>query len=264
MARALFSSLVAGAGFRHAFFTRQGGVSQPPFASLSFSVSVGDTPEAVAENLRRASEVLELRRDRIFFLSQVHGRERHWLDGEQTPEQVLGLRGDITLSSSPEIGCAVRTADCPAVLIADRRRRVVAAVHSGWRGTVLRAVESAVAELRASGAEDLIAAVGPCIERCCFEVGADVAAELAAASSLGERAVLRDPPPETTKQRTTGSGLYVDLRAILAAQLSDAGVTEVDQVEGCTMCDAELFHSYRRDGPKSGRMLAAIVGGSAA
>ncbi len=90
--------------------------------------------------------------------------------------------------------------------------------------------------------------VGPHIEQCCFEVGPDVAAEIAAASALGDGVVdrSRDKP-------------HVDLRRVIAAQLEDEGVAAVDQVEGCTMCDARRFHSYRRDGAVSGRMLAVIV-----
>jgi copper oxidase (laccase) domain-containing protein len=95
-----------------------------------------------------------------------------------------------------------------------------------------------------------VAAVGPHIERCCFEVGEEVAAELAAASTLG-RAALDELRPKP----------HVDLRRIIEAQLRATAPARlrVDHVPGCTACDAERFHSYRRNGPRGGRMLAAIV-----
>lgn len=249
----LESSTLRQAGFRHAFFTRRGGVSLPPWDSLSFAVSVGDTPEAVQENVARAAAVLGVRPARLYYLSQVHGTAHRVLDGTEASPEVIRSVGDITASRSPDVACAVRSADCVPVLLADRRSGAVAAVHSGWRGTVLGA---AVAGLRAleelaGGSLDVVAAVGPHIELCCFEVGEDVAAELAAASSAGERAV---------SGRGDGKA-RVDLRAIVRAQLEAAGVaaSAIDDVPGCSVCDRERFHSFRRDREKSGRMLSAIV-----
>ncbi len=250
MALALTSTLLADAGFRHGFFGRQGGVSQPPFESLNFSTAAGDEPAAVAENLARAAAEMGVQPDRVYYLSQVHGCDHRILTGAEDREAMLFEPADITVSSSAEVACAVRAADCAAVLLADRETGSVAAVHSGWRGTEARVVEAGVEALRAltGGPGDLIAAVGPHIERCCFEVGPDVAERLAAASDCGETAV--DWTPSRPK---------VDLRRIIEAQLRAVGVTAVDHVAGCSMCDPVRFHSYRRDGPRSGRMMGAIV-----
>ncbi|MCA9618968.1 MAG: peptidoglycan editing factor PgeF [Myxococcales bacterium] len=246
----LRSRLLDDAGFRHAFFTRLGGVSEPPFDSLNFSSSVGDDPELVHENCRRAAEALGVAVERLYFLSQVHGTQHHRLEGDEDPLEVLRREGDITLSTNPEVACGVRMADCPAVLIGDLESGAVVAVHSGWRGTVAGAVPAGVAALREvlGGPGDLVAAVGPHIEQCCFEVGADVAATIAAATAEGEAVVDRRRAKP-----------HVDLRRVIARQLADLGVARVDHVAGCTMCDAERFHSYRRDGAVSGRMLGAIV-----
>jgi YfiH family protein len=176
------------------------------------------------------------------------------LDGTEASAEVVQSVGDITASRASHVACGVRSADCVPVLLADRRSGFVAAVHSGWRGTVLGA---AVAGLRAleglaeGTSIDVVAAIGPHIERCCFEVGEDVAAELAAASSAGEGAV----------SGRGGGKARVDLRAIVRAQLEAAGVAaaSIDDVPGCSVCDAERFHSFRRDRERSGRMLSAIV-----
>jgi hypothetical protein len=245
----LHSRLLREAGFRHAFFMRAGGVSPSPWASLNFSTASGDRAEAVAENLSRAAAELGVEPERVYFLSQVHGRDHRWLDGSESRDAVLREQGDITASRAPQIACAVRMADCAAVLLADRKSGAVAAVHSGWRGTVLGVAGAGLDVLRMPFPDaEVLAAIGPHIEACCFEVGSDVAEEIAASSSLGDAVVDRG----RTKP-------HVDLRAVIEAQLRAAGVAHVDHVRGCTMCDSERFHSYRRDGAVSGRMLAAIV-----
>jgi len=152
----------------------------------------------------------------------------------------------------PGVACGVRSADCGTLLIGDRVSGAVCAVHSGWRGTVQGAAAAGVRALRELvGAEgDLVVAVGPLIEACCFEVGDDVAAELAACSSRGEQAVDR------SREKA-----HVDLRSILDAQLAEVGIAShaIDHVRGCTVCDRERFFSFRRDGKESGRLLSAVV-----
>lgn len=245
-----FGAAGDGLGFRHAFFTRRGGVSKPPFDTLSFSTVGGDSADAVAKNLALAAEELAIPAERIYYLSQVHGCASRVLTGDERREDVLREQGDITVTTARDVGCGVRMADCPAVLIGDPDSGAVAAVHSGWRGTVAGAAVGGVRALRElSGAQRLFAAIGPCIEQCCFEIGDDVADTIAAASPLGDDVIDRSRAKP-----------HADLRRVIAAQLEAEGVS-VDQVRGCTMCDAERFHSYRRDGPVSGRMLAVIVGG---
>jgi copper oxidase (laccase) domain-containing protein len=110
-------------------------------------------------------------------------------------------------------------------------------------GAGLKALREAI-----GGPGDLVAAVGPHIEQCCFEVGEDVAEQIAAATPEGDAIVDRSYEKP-----------HVDLRRVIDRQLRDAEVAELDHVAGCTMCDPVRFHSYRRDGAVSGRMLAAIV-----
>ena len=246
----LTSQRLTGAGFRHAFFTRQGGVSAPPWDTLSFAASVGDDPVAVRENFARAALFLGVDAARVYVLSQVHGTAARTLTGAEDRDEVIKLLGDVTVSRASDVACGVRSADCVPVLVGDRESGAAAAIHSGWRGTVSNATAAGVAALRAliGGPGALVAAIGPHIERCCFEVGDDVAAELAGCSTLGATIVSRE-----------GGKAHVDLRRIVRAQLEAVGVTEIDDVPGCTVCERELFHSYRRDGARSGRMLSAIV-----
>jgi YfiH family protein len=168
-----------------------------------------------------------------------------------------GLEGDAIVARAGPAGrgvaVGVRVADCVPVLVADRASGSVAAIHAGWRGVVggvIRAgvellEEGEVVERLARG--EVVAAIGPCIGACCFEVGRDVAAQIGFVV------------------RREGDKAYVDLRAAVRSQLRALGLPDacIDDVPGCTRHEPERFHSYRRDGAHSGRMLAAVVSRSA-
>jgi hypothetical protein len=148
----------------------------------------------------------------------------------------------------------VRSADCGTLLVGDARSGAACAIHAGWKGTVAGVVPTAIRAMHERfGSEPgtLVVAIGPHIEACCFEVGEDVAREIAASSSSGEAVVIREGKKKP----------HVDLRAVLVSQLQAAGVKApaIDHVRGCTVCDPERFFSYRREGQVSGRLLSAIV-----
>jgi purine-nucleoside/S-methyl-5'-thioadenosine phosphorylase / adenosine deaminase len=248
----LQSALLAGAGFRHAFFTRRGGVSLGPYESLNFGYSVGDERAHVDENFRRAGEVLGVAADAVMTLSQVHGNAVVEVEAGHSRAALRAREGDALIAAAGQVACGVRTADCVPILLADPETGGVGAVHAGWRGTVRRVIDAALSELEQLGARRsrLLAAIGPHISRAAFEVGEDVADELRRASRAADPIELRP-----------GARPHADLRRIISAQLQQAGLeaSAIDQVAGCTVEDAERFFSYRRDGAKSGRMLSAIV-----
>ncbi len=250
----LTSPLLERHGFRHAFFTREGGASVGPFRSLNFSAAVGDEASAVAANLARARRYLGVDEGKLCFVSQVHGVATALVDGTASPGDLLKLEADAVLTRARGVACAVRTADCVPVLLADVEAGTVAAVHAGWRGVVAGAVEAALGRLRAlsAGGGEWVAAVGPHISVSAFEVSEEVADELQASC------------PVPIVSREYGDRPHVDLRRAVRAQLVSAGLADgdVDDVRGCTVLDAERFFSYRRDGARSGRHLSAIVCGS--
>lgn len=243
----LRSESLAAAGFAHGFSTRQGGVSTGPFASLNLGRSVGDELAAVEENLRRFARTAGLDGDALYAVSQVHGADVRAVQRSDDPAALRAVEADGLVAGERGVAVSVRTADCLPVLLADPTTGRVAALHAGWRGVVRGIVPAGVAAL--GPAPGVLAAVGPGIGPCCFEVGPDVA-ETIAASAPGAAVVVagRD-----------GARPRVDLRAAVRAQLRAAGVERVDDVAACTMCDAERFFSFRRDGKRSGRMLAAIA-----
>jgi YfiH family protein len=246
----LESALLRGAGFRHAFFTRNGGVSTGAYASLSFSVAAGDDAANVSHNLERAAAELGVAARKIHFLSQVHGCTTHALLGGEDQSHVVQLEGDALISQAPDLACGVRSADCVPVLLADRRSGAVAAVHAGWRGAVQGVVGSAVRALRdLVPSADLIAAIGPHISQASFEVASDVAEAILTASH---------DPDIVDRSRTRP---HVDLRSMLRAELRARGLADsaIDDVWGCTVSEPTRFFSFRRDGKQSGRHLSAIV-----
>jgi polyphenol oxidase len=234
------------AGFRHAFFTR----------SMSFGPAGWDL-ESVAKSFAAAAAAIGVDPARLYVVTQVHGRKAVRIGADENRDQVLEQRADAVVTSAAGVACGVRVADCVPVLVADKKSGAVAAIHSGWQGTAVDVVGAGVAALlgEAGGQPDLVAAVGPHIGVCCFEVGEDVAERLATCSSA------RD-----VVDRTRGPRPHVDLGKIVRAQLIASGVRPdaIDDVPGCTMSEQDRFFSFRRDREKSGRMLAAIVARSRA
>jgi YfiH family protein len=247
----LASELFLDAGFRHAFFTRRGGVSEGPYESLNFSRAVGDAPERVAQNVGLAAEALGVTAEHVYFLSQVHGAEARVLTGDERASDVLELEGDALVSRAAGVACGVRTADCVPILLADRRSGAVAAIHAGWRGVVRGVVEAGVEKLRevAGDRGELIAVLGPHIRADAFEVDEDVADELASVS------------PVPCIVRRDGKKPHVRLDNIVRAKLVAVGVArdQIDDVGGCTVTEVPQFFSFRRDGKVGGRHLSAIV-----
>jgi hypothetical protein len=223
------------AAVTHGFTTRQGGVSQDRYASLNLSTRWGDDPEAVAENLRRVATAGGFAPEALLRVRQVHGDAvlaAHEV-GEHSEADALWQHRD---HPEPARVVAVLTADCVPILLCDRRGTAVAAVHSGWRGTVAniaaRTVETLLAAEIAPG--DLLAAIGPCIELDAFEVGEEVAEQFE--DRFVARAGYEKP--------------HVDLVACVRAQLEDAGIpaNQIERVGACTHAFPELYFSFRRDG----------------
>jgi YfiH family protein len=186
-------------------------------------------------------------------LRQVHGSTV--IDADAVPRGASTGEADgviATSGGSRQWAPAVRWADCVPVLLAARDGRAVAAVHSGWRGTVAGVVPQAIARLRERGVAPgaLLAALGPAIGGCCYEVGEEVAAAVARAAGAG---------PDRVARRADGR-LTLDLRRAIRIQLERAGLLSgaIHVAPWCTACAIDLFFSYRREGAAAGRQMACI------
>jgi hypothetical protein len=212
---------------------RRGGASAPPYESFNLGDHVGDDPAAVAANRSRVARELAVPDDRLVWMQQVHGAGVAVVDGPQAGPVATT---DALVTSTRGLVLAVLVADCVPVLLADPVAGVVAAVHAGREGVrrgVLPAALSAMASLGAR-ARHVTALLGPAICGACYEVPADMQAEIA-----------RIAPASAVPTRSGTAGL--DLRAGLAELLARAGVREVVHDPRCTAEDPQLF-SHRRDG----------------
>ncbi len=180
---------------------------------------------------------------RLLLLKQVHRAAVAEAPWQGTPEADAG----VSTNAGDLIG--IETADCLPILLVDPRRRAVAAVHAGWRGTAAQVAARAVAALvsRGSQPEDLLAALGPSIGPCCYEVGDEL------------RPAFGDDAPFVFSQGANGRP-HLDVRAANVRQLARAGLRceAIAHVDECTRCHPELYHSYRRDGPGAGRMISWV------
>jgi YfiH family protein len=240
------------ASVRHGFFTRAGGASTGLYAGLNTGVGSNDDPAAVAENRRRAAAWMGGVPDDFAACYQIHSAvarvaEAGWR-GER-PE------GDASVTAAPDVICAVLTADCAPVLLADAEAGVVAAVHAGWKGALNGVIHSAVSAMQALGATPgrTVAVVGPCIAQSSYEVGADYQA----------RFEHHDP----------GSGRFFapgaaadkrqfDLAGFVLWRLEQAGVGEAAWTGDDTWADETRFYSNRRAFQRGeadfGRLMSAI------
>lgn len=216
---------------RVAFSTRRGGVSTGPYESLNLGILTDDDPQAVAENRGLFATAAGLDPARIAMGHQVHGTDLQEWTEPRGDRPVAETDGHVT--AVPGLGLAVLAADCLPVALAGPGR--VAMVHCGWRGLAGGILANAVARFDAPPA----AAVGPGIGACCYEVGAEVSE------------AFQDVPGSMT-------GRMLDLRAVAAAHLQEAGVGDITHVDLCTSCREDLFFSHRRDQGITGRQAGMV------
>jgi polyphenol oxidase len=247
----LTSPLLAGAaGVRHAFFTRQGGVSEGLYASLNVGIGSGDDPAHVHENRRRATGALAS--DTLVTCYQVHSAR---VVNAASPWPGAPPEADAVVTTTPGLALGALAADCAPILIADPGARVVAAVHAGWRGALAGVVGSAVTRMAELGAEParMIAAVGPCIGPRSYEVGLEFLAAFTHADPANTRFFAGGARPEKR---------LFNLPAYVLARLAEARVTQAEWIARDTYAEPDLFFSNRRAVHRGerdyGRLLSAI------
>lgn len=229
--------------------TRRGGVSAAPYddaaggGGLNLGTHVADAPQSVAANRARLRALLPAE---PVWLRQVHGVRV--IDAASALAVAEPPEADASISTRPGVVCAIMTADCLPVLLADEHGRVVGAAHAGWRGLAGGVLQATVEAMRAAGAGHVLAWLGPAIGPRAFEVGEDV---VRAFTDVGDAAGAFRPLPGR-------AGKYLaDLPALARRALAEAGVTDVAGGERCTVDEARDFYSFRRDGV-TGRMASLI------
>jgi YfiH family protein len=240
-------------GLRHAFFTRDGGVSGGLYESLNGGIGSNDDPAHIAENRRRMAAQMGVTPEHFLSVHQIHSPDAAVASG---PWQGASRpRADAIVTRSEGLAIAVTAADCGPILLVDPNARVIGAVHAGWKGALTGIVESTVEAMEKLGAEPsgMVAAIGPLIRQHSYEVGGEFVErfiEADAANALFFIPSVRE-----------GHAMF-DLAGFIRMRLENAGVLMIDDTGADTYSDARFF-SYRRSvhlkEPDYGRHVHAIA-----
>lgn len=231
-----------------AFLGRKGGVSERPYDSLNLCARVGDKEESVTENKKRVSVAFGLSPQAMVCVKQVHGDSVYILDNEDK-KGYEEAEADAIITNLKNIVIGILTADCVPVLIYDPIKRASGVSHAGWKGATIGIASktiTAMTETFASNPSDMLAAIGPSIGVCCYNVNADVENEF--------------------KKRYIDASIYikqgrVDLKGMNLLDLKGAGLKKenISVSNICTSCGNDLFFSYRKDEKITGRQMSFIM-----
>jgi YfiH family protein len=239
-------------GIRHAFFTREGGVSDGLYASLNGGTGSNDARERVAENRKRMAAALGCSAENFLTAHQIHSADVVVVEGPWRQDRP---KADAIVTRKKNLAIGITTADCGPVLLADANARVIGAAHAGWRGALTGVLESTIAAMEKLGAQknNIVAALGPMISQKNYEVGEDLVARFKAENPANERFFM----PSTR----SGHAMF-DLPGYVVARLARAGI-DCDNLALCTYADPARFYSYRRSThlkePDYGRHINSIV-----
>jgi polyphenol oxidase len=256
----------------HVFSTAPGGIS--PLESekvLNLGFTGWDTRENVQENRRRFQTAAGAKDLLLVTLKQIHSDVIHVFDDAPSDP----CRGDASITKRPNLLLAIQTADCVPILLVDPRKRAIAAIHAGWRGTLARIAAKTIGKMQmhfATNPRDLLAAIGPSIGPCCYEVGTEVATQFLsqfadAPAYFDEFRTGDEPNPiQWLNMMPPGhqpppKGVLLDLRKANRSQLLAAGLRpqNIHTIDLCTACHPNLLFSYRKQGPHSGRLMSIIA-----
>jgi len=247
-----FESL-ASEGLVQAIFTRRGGVSQTPWASLNLGGTVGDNPVDVQENRQRAFQSIEVSLERMYDVWQVHS-DKVVITDKPRPAAQEHLKADAILTNRPGLALFMRFADCVPVFLYDPVQKAVGLVHAGWRGTVNQITGRAVQTMQrvyGTKPQDIVAGIGPSIGLHHYEVGREVVDQVQ--QSFGE-----DATGLLQSSSSNGHGVKLDLWRANRLVLERSGVRQVEVSGICTACHLDDWYSHRGEAGRTGRFGAVI------
>jgi polyphenol oxidase len=249
----LSPSLQALRGIRHAFFSREGGVSNGLYASLNGGVGSSDVREDVLENRRRMADYLDVPSERFLSVWQVHSPDVVAVEGPWIGERP---RADALVTATPGLAITIATADCGPILFADAKAGVIGAAHAGWQGAFRGVMENTIAAMEKLGAKraDITVSIGPMLSQANYEVGPEFV----------QRFLDQDASNAAffTASQKADHAMF-DLPAYNETRLKKARIGSVENLALCTYADEQRFYSYRRTThrkePDYGRLISGIV-----
>ena len=237
----------------HAFFGREGGISEAPYTSLNTGPGSNDRAEHVIENRRRCSQMFATPESHLCTLKQIHSADIHTLTAPFSGERPTG---DGMVTTTPGLMLGILTADCMPFLFHDPQARVIGAAHAGWRGALAGVLENTMTAMEALGAQSrhIRAVLGPCLRQEQFEVGMDLVEAFLSKYPAADRFFI---PGLTSEKR------QFDLAAFGKWRLAEVGIREIDDISLCTMNNPYQYFSYRMSRRMKhtdyGRNLSAIM-----
>jgi len=240
----------------HGFLSRIGGISKGPFSSLNYDVREGDNKVNIEHHKAVVGRLFGFEAKRLLTINQVHGDDVLVIDKPvKNISDMSKTSADAIITNQYGVAIGVMTADCVPIILVDTVKKVIGMVHAGWKGTVKgvipRTLEKMVKQF-GSDKKAILAAIGPSIGQCCYEVDRSVVKEFGVTGSdSGDNEFIKKE----------GDGWRIDLKRANLNQLLSAGILEknISMESICTSCRNDLFFSYRADGKKTGRQLNFIV-----
>ena len=245
-------------GVKHAFSTRKGGVSSPPFDRLNLGTSRNEPIENILENYKLLCRAFDFSYEKLALVRHEHGAKIIRIDRNDAGRGIYREPFDYSdglITNDPEVTLVTCHADCSAFFLYDRRNRAIGLAHAGWKGMFQRIGQRLAERMEkefGSDPKELVCAVGPCICERCFQVDKELALRFSVEFDCGD--IYKDDPSDPGKA-------FVSLHAAALIQLLDAGLEmeNISLMRLCTLEMKDMFYSYRRDGKDTGSMAAFLT-----
>ena len=238
---------------KHCFFSRKNGVSKGYYESLNCGSGSGDKKENVSKNLELVAEKITCSKESLITLNQRHTNQVIHFDSASAVKDKL--TGDAIVSVVKNIGIGILTADCAPIFFYDHKKKIIGCAHAGWKGALNGVIRNTVKKFNKlnSNNNDLIAVVGPCINKKNYEIKED----------FFEKFISQEKNNENFFKKISSEKYFFDLRGFINKELSNLNIKNIDNIEMDTFSEREFFYSYRRSLIKReqdyGRCISVIL-----
>jgi len=238
---------------KHCFFSRKNGVSKGLYESLNCGIGSNDIKENVLKNLELVSNKIGCTKDRLVILNQRHSNQVIYFKNEFNIKNKMS--GDAIVTNIKNLGIAILTADCVPILFYDPKKKIIACVHSGWKGALSGIIKNTIKKFNDLNSENsnLIAVIGPCIKKENYEVGID----------FFKKFINKDSNNKKFFEESDKKKYIFDLRAFVNEEISNLNIKNIENIEKDTFANKEFFYSHRRSRrdsePDYGRCISVIL-----